>query len=208
MPDGGDGSDALTETACEIINADEGTQANQWTDNLHLDETACSGTGTWTLCTSHTPTMCFAQLPQHCEGAFEEFGPCLDSLGAEHPCECPSGDCTHTKTYQITLPALNAAQRYDSDESSFPAPVPTQVQQGTPAAAASCPRLEPTCTPNDNTPGDVDCEQVFAYALGTTVFNNGAVLSHTAPQDDDCPAECDYAPIAADGVDEAYLLRP
>ena len=84
---GGTADATLTdETSCETQNADAGTQANQWTDNAHVDEGACAGAGgTWTLCESHTPTMCFAQLPQDCAGEFTEFGSCLDPSGTEHP---------------------------------------------------------------------------------------------------------------------------
>lgn len=207
----------VDETTCETALADEGIQANQWTDNLHLSEAAC--TGTWTACTSHTPTMCFAQLPQHCAGAFSVFGTCLDPAGVEHPCECPTGDCTHSKTYQISSVALDAAPRYvtilggpDSD-----VPVQSGAGQGTAATAASCPQLEPTCVTcigaNDPpgctgaTPGGTDCAQAFAYASGTTMFSGGAVLAHTAPVSADCPTGCLYNAIASSGVDADYVVE-
>ena len=195
-----------TEAECENADAvNAGTAANQWTDNAHVNEGACAGAGgAWTLCESHTPTMCFAQLPQHCAGAFTDFGPCLDPDGVEHPCECVTGDCTHVKTYEITSEALNAAPRYASTLGgpNSDIPVPTQTAQGSPAQANTCPQLEPTCLPDSNTPIGVDCQQSFAYATGTTMFNiNGDVIAITAPQDSDCPDDCVYTAIAADGVD-------
>jgi hypothetical protein len=209
---GGTRDDTLTdEVSCENADAvNAGTQANQWTDNAHMLEADC--TGDWTFCESHTPTMCFAQLPQHCVGAFTAFGPCIDPLGVEHPCECVTGDCTHVKTYEITSEARDSAPRYGSTLGgpNNDIPVPLQTAQGSPAVAESCPQLEPTCKPDANTPIEVDCEQTFAYASGTTMFTpNGDVIANTAPQDDpDCPANCVYTPIAANGVDATYLLRP
>ena len=209
---GGTRDDAINdETTCETQNADAGTQANQWTDNAHVDESGCSAAGgTWTPCESHTPTMCFAQLPQHCAGAFTKFGPCLDADGVEHPCECPTGDCTHVKTYKISSTALDAAPRYASTLGgpNSDIPVPTQTEQGPPAAATSCPQLEPTCTADANTLGATDCEQTFAYASGTTMFNSaGGVLANTAPQDSDCPDDCVYTAIASSGVDADYNVE-
>ena len=209
------GVGTAVEATCEDALSDAGLNANQWTDNAHTDETACAALatpGVWTACTGHTPGMCFANLPQHCVGAFGDFALCTATVvhtmpdgttmldGTIHACEAPStAVATAIKTYTISAPALNAAQRYNAE---------TGALLGTPASADSCPQLEPTCTGTHT--GTGTCEEVFAYASGTTVFDgSGAVLAHTAPEATDCPttAGCTFVAIAASGIAVNYPVQ-
>eukprot|EP01048_Picozoa_sp_COSAG05_P009993 COSAG05_NODE_855_length_6946_cov_2.731415_4_plen_897_part_01 len=90
---------------------------NIWTHWLpmHGQSNCTSSVGSWTLCTNHT--LCTANPPVDCVGAFGEYGPCynVDSSGSQVcKCECEAYDAStgyggqHTKTYTITTPARNS----------------------------------------------------------------------------------------------------